>query len=100
MKYRVIIKPKPVTIEVETFSGPDVAEERARQIFNARLRADILDKDGSTNQAWLPLYDADHSDAEVLDVSLPWVCSWCANPKQPDPEYHPNGAVHENLGVD
>jgi hypothetical protein len=56
MKYKVTIKPKPVTIEVETLSGPDVAEEWARQIFYSRIC------DGR-----LPVHYADYSEVEVSE---------------------------------
>lgn len=54
MNYVVTIQPKPVTFVVNTMSGPDVAEEQARQRFRAMLLSGEL-----------PIHEVDHSPAEI-----------------------------------
>lgn len=53
----MVIYPYPIIIQVETFSGRDVAEERAREIFRYKY-----------TKGEIPLYNADHSDAEVMEA--------------------------------
>lgn len=55
MKHRVIFTFQPVVVEVDTFSGDDVAEEVAR----GKLRAQIAE--GS-----VPIWMVDCSQATVL----------------------------------
>lgn len=52
MKHRVTFTFQPITLEVETFSGTDVAEERARSLLRALIA------EGS-----LPIWMADWSQA-------------------------------------
>jgi len=55
MKHRITFTFKPVVIEVESFSGVDVAEERARNMLRAQIA------EGS-----LPIWCADWSQCSIV----------------------------------
>lgn len=64
MKFEAIISPRPIRILVESFSGPDVAEELARQGFREAVKE--LDN----------IHDADHSTAVVTPLGPTIHLAW------------------------